>query len=496
MKKFVVLFIAVVLALPALSYAGSATSRWDLTIGGMVKIDYQYATQSVNQDVAYAERQAGPGNTSSRDKYSASSWGEGETRLNFLVKGPDTWGAKTSAFVEFDFRSMTSNSVSASTRNSVEDYGLANLRHAFMKFDWPTFSIVAGKTWQVPGVQPCFCLLDVNELGPFNKGALPVQVYGAWQATKQFSVTAGLMAPYSENNWPGGTLANGITIDDGFQRSNWPMIFAELAYKTDACGKIGPWMLTFALGGVYGQDKPISPATLGPVGDINAQNGTNTVSNTAIGGVVYSNPNGYDTSNVNMWMMTARTYIPIIPEKAPGKLQNSLGLALTGFTGQDIRRFAGPTPFPTADYAYNRKTYSVNEAGQILNPQADFHAPVVTGGWGQLAYYFTDTVWAGFYYGQVVTNLSQARAGRVSSAGVSSAGSISAGAIDRLQQYVVNLVYDPNPAIRLGVQYAYYTTHYAKNLWAQPFNAAAGQGGSLENYGNVSTIRATAQYFF
>ena len=127
MKKFVILFVAVMLALPAMSYAGSATSRWDLTIGGMVKIDIGYVDQSVNQDYITAERQAADvlvrnpttgaltplTNTSSRDKYGALSWGAGETRLNFLVKGPDTWGAKTSAFVEFDFRSMTSNAVSA-----------------------------------------------------------------------------------------------------------------------------------------------------------------------------------------------------------------------------------------------------------------------------------------------------------------------------------------------------------------------------------------------
>ncbi len=138
------------------------------------EIDIGYADQSVNQDYITAERRGRPGNnTSSRDKYGALSWGAGETRLNFLVKGPDTWGAKTSAFVEFDFRSMTSNAVSCHARSNVEDYGLANLRHAFMKFDWPTFSIVAGRTWSVPGVQPCFCLLDVNELGPFNKGGSP-----------------------------------------------------------------------------------------------------------------------------------------------------------------------------------------------------------------------------------------------------------------------------------------------------------------------------------
>jgi hypothetical protein len=48
MKKILVLFVAVMLALPAMSYAGSATSRWDLTIGGMVKFDVMWADQALN----------------------------------------------------------------------------------------------------------------------------------------------------------------------------------------------------------------------------------------------------------------------------------------------------------------------------------------------------------------------------------------------------------------------------------------------------------------
>ena len=59
------------LAIPAMSYAGSATSRWDLTIGGMVKVDVSYADQSSNQDLKVAERESGAGATSSRDKYGA-----------------------------------------------------------------------------------------------------------------------------------------------------------------------------------------------------------------------------------------------------------------------------------------------------------------------------------------------------------------------------------------------------------------------------------------
>ncbi len=510
MKKVLILFVAVMLALPAMSYAGSATSRWDLTIGGMVKLDYFYADQSSNQDITYAERESAK-NVSSRDKYGASSWGAGESRLNFLVKGPDTWGAKTSAFIEGDFRSLTSNSVSSATRNSVEDYGLFNLRHAFMKFDWPTFSLVMGRTWSVPGNQPCFCLLGVNEIGSFNKGILDEQIYGVWQATKTFSITGGIMAPYSTNSWPGGSLASGPTIDDGFQRSNWPMILSELLYKTDACGKIGPWMMQFGVGGVYGQEKPIEPAQYGPVGVIGSQSNINTVSNTGINGVVYQNPNGYSSNNVNMWMLTFKSFIPIIPEKAPGKLAHTLGLALSAFTGQDMRRFAGAPPFVLANYAYDRSAYGLpGMPSQAVLPNPNYVAPVNTGGWAQLQWYWTDTLWSGFYYGQNRTSMSQARKGLAApgtgapvvlgSNGVyyPDANAASPGAIERQQEYHVNLVYDPNPAIRLGIEYSLYQSHYANsqyNVYTTTASVTNGAGG-LTSDGKVSTIRFSAQYFF
>jgi hypothetical protein len=469
------------LAIPVVSYAGSATSRWDLTIGGMVQVDVTWASQSVNQDVTFAERSSGIV-TSSRDKYSATSWGAGQTRLNFLVKGPDTWGAKSSAFVEFDFRYITSNSVSASTRNNVEDYGLASLRHAFMKFEWPKLSLLIGQTWNPIGYLPVYYLPGVYDLNTLNRGIRPPQITATWQATKTFSVSGGVMVPYNAYKWPGGTLASGPTIDDGFQRSNWPFVFTELVYKTDVLGKIGPNMLQFGLGGVYGQDKPISPANLGPVGNISSQSNSNTVSNTGIAGVQYWNPSGYDSSNVNAWMVTGKAFIPIIPEKAPGKLAGSLGLALTGFTGQDTRLFLDSTAAILGAYAYNRADPTA--AGNVLT--ADYHAPVVSGGWAEVAFYFTDTVWAAFYYGQLQTNLSQFRRNQISPS-----------AIDRAQQYIVNLVYDPNPVVRLGLQYSYYTAHFPRNVNAfDPANPSSTTASGLQGNGDLSVVRFSANYFF
>ncbi len=482
MKKLPVLLpvlsVLLICAIPFLSHAGSATSRWDLTIGGMVQLDLSWASQSVNQDVTFAERSSGIA-TSSRDKYSATSWGAGQSRLNFLVKGPDTWGARTSAFIEFDFRSTTSNAVAENVRNSTENYGNASLRHAYMKFDWPSFSILAGQTWNPIGFLPVYFLPGVYDFDAFNRGIRPLQITASWQATRTFSVTGGIMAPYDNARWPGGTLSSGQTIDDGFQRSNWPFIFTELLYKSDACGKIGPDMLQFGLGGVYGREKPIAPANFGPVGSINSQNAVNTVSNPNIAGVNYTSLAGYDSSNVNAWMITGKLFVPVIPEKSPGRPAGALAFALTGFTGQDTRLFLDAPAAILGAYSYNRADPAAS--GNVLT--ADYHAPVVSGGWGQLAYYLTDTVWAGFYYGQFQTNLSQFRRNQ-----------IDISAIDRAQQYIVNLVYDPNPAIRLGIQYSYYTAHFPRNITA--FDPTSTTVSGLKSNGDLSVVRFTAIYFF
>lgn len=451
MKKLIIFAVAVLLALPAMSYAGSATSRWDLTIGGYVKLDIAYSDQYTNQDVTFAERSDGTA-TSARKEYGSLAWGAGESRLNFLIKGPDTWGAKSSAFIEADFRVGNVLSTDAAIRSTIGSYSVFTLRHAFMKFDWPTVSLIMGQTWTGPGILPCFCILGVNELGPFNKGIWRPEIKVSWAATKQFTVDFAVISPYNTDKYAGNggsSLANGLQNDD-FGRSLMPDVMTEFTYKTDACGKIGPWMLQFGIGGLYGQEKPIEAKSAGYNGVTGSQ---------------YWSANGFDDDRVDRWMATFKTYIPIIPEKAPGKMAGSLGLALAGFTGQNLRSYVPPPPIAITQVSYDRNT----ALGQL-----DQVAPVTTGGWGQLAFYLTDTVWLGGYYGQTQVNLSQARK-----------NALVAGAVENVQQYIVNVVYDPNPAVRLGLEYSYFTTHYAKS-----------QRPTLDSSGNASVVRFAAQYFF
>jgi len=519
MKKALILFVVVMLAVPVLSYAGSVDSRWDLTIGGMVKLDVQWANQTVNPLVTFAERSSGTW-VSSRDKNSALTWGAGESRLNFLVKGPDTWGAKTQAFIEGDFQREPVYSQDQSIKAEIESYGTFALRHAFMRFDWPTLSVVAGQTWSVPGIMPCFCLLTAADFGVFNKGAFLPQIYGVWQATKKFSVTAGVMSAYEPTKGVGGTPTNGLALDQA-SYSQLPNFFAELNYKTDACGKIGPWMLQFGLGGLYGHEKDLAPSSPGGLTSSPASNFAQ-----------YFDKAGYDSTDVKTWMLTFKAYIPIIPEKSPGKLAHSLALAGSGFTGQNMRELFAPAPWFGGMTTYNRAPLLNGQSaagGSFTSPiqgRASYVAPVATGGWAQLSFYWTDTLWSGFYYGQAQIRKSAASS---SSAGLgqgyqtvvvtSGANGTSTSFVtlgdfsalaqgpmttpDNVQNYVVNLIYDPNAAIRLGIEYSHITTHYPITVQGAIATGSTSSptvvqipNGALKNSGSVDAIHFAAVYFF
>ncbi len=68
---------------------------------------------------------------------SGNIFAEGQSRLNFIVKGPDAWGAKTMARLEFDFTTVPAG----------ESVGLANFRHSYMQFNWANDEILIGNTW-------------------------------------------------------------------------------------------------------------------------------------------------------------------------------------------------------------------------------------------------------------------------------------------------------------------------------------------------------------
>jgi hypothetical protein len=173
MKKGLIIVIALLLALPAVSFAGSATSRWDMTIGGFVKVDAGWSNQNTGAalDSYFADRLDRSPNRSAANQSGSFGMAAGQTSLNFLVKGPDAWGAKTSAFIQATFTGQTTNGGQAGTR-----MGTATLFLAYMDFDWANTKLTVGQAWQSWGFLPTFNILGFYDLLMAGRGNTVPQI--------------------------------------------------------------------------------------------------------------------------------------------------------------------------------------------------------------------------------------------------------------------------------------------------------------------------------
>jgi hypothetical protein len=469
MKKTIIVMLALFLALPALSFAGSATSRWDMTIGGYVKFDMGYNTQGQGNDIVVAARSGAGSYANATDKYGSFFMYSGETRLNFLVRGPDAWGAKTSAFVEGHFRG--------------NEYGSGNtgtfgLRHAFMQFDWPSSKLVIGQTWQTWGLLPTFAntLLDYNNLGPFLKGMRQPLVRFEQTLAKQFTWKLGIIAP---TNTLGSNTESVYGAVDSYTRSQMPYFEGSFGWSSDKCGKVGPWQMLFALEGFYGQQKQIA-------GYASTTSG------------LYSTT--FTDKNVDSWGIAFKGFIPIIPERA-GNKKNAFTLSGNLFYTQNPGMFQSPANaagnlFAT-NYSYSGGSY-VAANNSILSLTAaqmaalDYSSPVQYGGWGQMSYFFTDKLFINGWYGYTRSQVSDAW--RLASAtAFGTTASTNGNAMVNTTQIIGNIMYDVNAAIRMGFEYSWYNTRYANYAFATVggVNQIVGQKD-----GTAQSFRVGAYYFF
>ena len=441
MKKFLVVMLALFLAIPAITYAGSVTSKYDVTIGGYVKFDFGWSNQNNGPDYGTAARESITGNQNKIDEYGNTYMYAGETRVNMLVKGPDAWGAKTSAFIEGDFRGGSIGQTA----------GVFELRHAYMKFDWAQDSLIIGQTWNEWGMIFTVPTLAFNEMVDVNKGYRQPQIRWTHTFNKNFSFFVGLYNQYNSFTATGNVAAasaNAATQNDA-ARSLMPHYMGEITWKTDSCGKIGPWMTQFSFGGFYGQEKY-----------------TYTADNRR-----------WTDESVNTWMMALKGFVPIIPEKK-GNKAGSFALTGAAFYGQISANAGYFGPWSSA------------QIGTGVGDNQLAHVPKTYGGWGGLTYYFTDSVYITGIYTTRTNNFDNTNT-------FNAAGRRNV--IRNNQAYIGNLIWDVNPAVRFGLEYSRYITGYGHNSlgvadtnWANggAANSAVGGGGKADN------IRFAAWYFF
>jgi hypothetical protein len=112
-----------------------------------------------------------------------------------------------------------------------------------------------------------------------------------------------------------------------------------------------------------------------------------------------------------------------------------------------------------------------------------YQYPRIFGGWAQMTYFFTDKLFLSGWYGQMNYNMSQRFK--------NTAGNNNF--VQSETQYIGNLSYDVNPAMRLGLEYDYIHSKYANYGSAIPASGGALYAGRS---GSIEALRIGAWYFF
>jgi hypothetical protein len=227
-RKLIVSIFVFCLMLPVLANAGSMSSRYDVTFGGFVKYDLGWNDQNNHADPVVPSRSSSSALKLLADEYSNTFQTAAETRFNFLVKGPELFGARTSAFIEGDFRGVTTGNA----------YGGFMLRHAFMTLNWSSAELMIGQNWQQWGMPYYGAWIGTSNYTQFLRGIRTPQIAFRYFFTKEFNAMVGVT---SATEWSGtGTAPYVRQLNDDKARSDWPGLMGEIAYWSDRCGRSGP----------------------------------------------------------------------------------------------------------------------------------------------------------------------------------------------------------------------------------------------------------------
>jgi hypothetical protein len=401
MKKLVIVALAVFLALPVLSHAGSATSRWDLTIGGYIATILQYSDQAdaIPWLATYTPARRTGNTENANDEFSNTS-ANVDVRVGMRIAGPDTWGAKSSAYLEWDFAGATGG-----------QNGSARIRHAWMKFDWAKDAILFGNATALyrdigmglpPGVGQMIAE-PVMWGGPRN-----IQLRWEHKWTKDFMSKFALV-------WAGQDNFRGAPVVSEFTLSNLPQLAGQLRYASDSCGKVGPLNLAFAMNGVIGKVRFTRDDTGLP------------------GAVAGRNWSAIQTWG---WLANASFQVPIIPERSI--TDKAMGLVFR--TNVEVTQGLGIGLNPVYYLSSNNPAY---RSGSDIS-QARAYLLETT-----LNFWLTNTVYTQFTYAlnryQYSSRYMLANAARV----------------DRRQYWLAGVFYQPNPSLVTGIEYTRYNADYS-----------------------------------
>lgn len=142
------------------AFSQSNEQNFGIKFSGYVKTDILYDSRQIfeireGHFSIYPKKEIPDEDGKDQNAYSSFNILSIQTRLAGTITGPNVLGAKSSAYFETEFFGMNDATINT-----------LRLRHAFLKFDWENFEILAGQYWHPMFVVDCY----PGTIG-FNTGA-------------------------------------------------------------------------------------------------------------------------------------------------------------------------------------------------------------------------------------------------------------------------------------------------------------------------------------
>jgi len=424
--------------------------KWSATLYGFAEADYIFDSTESFSDLPGAGQVARPGTYAANNL--RSQFSIRNSRFGFRFRAPPYHGIRASAVLESDFfgdwAAPTYNAATGQpTENQFFTSPVPRIRHFYLKIEKAGFELLFGQTWHLFGWQDAYHPNSVQPQG------LPGQLYAR---TPQLRVTK--------------TFATrDVTFDMALGAMRPPQRDSAIPEGEGALHfAINNWTATQTLGATGTR---VAPASIAVSGDVRAvaipDFPTATTKST------------YDIGKV-AGSIAVDAFVPIIPASAE-HMGNSLAILGEFVDGQGIADlytgFASGVGFPTVANPTGLATATVYnpqiDAGiATINPatQAVSFVELRTVRAG-LQYYFPGLdgkLWISANYANVnvpnastfVTTTTTPAMGTTPAKTTSNATTLRS----TLNFFDVNVMGDVTPAVRLGIEYAYYRDQYADGV--------------------------------
>lgn len=181
-------------------------SKFNLSVGGYVKLDYVYNSSAVGP---YFPQNSIPAKGTTANKRNESLMTARQSRLWFKAAGPTLLGAKTGAVIEGDFFGTGSLS---------NEFGNLRMRLAFASLDWANTQVIFGQFWDIFGLAAANTL-DLRQGGPAGAPANPrvpqIRLTQKFNLNKDnhIKLVFGVQNPIQDAANPTGTPGSGTSND-------------------------------------------------------------------------------------------------------------------------------------------------------------------------------------------------------------------------------------------------------------------------------------------